>query len=626
MKKINTLLLAVCCLFVSIFSVTAQNYGTVQLPTPDNVSPLFLGSFTDSKIYYGANPNAGRNKPVLVFVHGFIDLANLWFAPGNDMYDQAYNSGYRTAFVAMTRGEGMWENGALLAPMLEDIAAHYGEQEVVIVAHSNGGKASEVAMFHHNKSHLVNRVITLGTPYFGTEVADLAETFWFRWLVNFVGLGGGTSTSTTYYMGGVARPYFDNLPNNEPQKFFHLGAWGYNNGTTITAPTMLVTGLLLNANGSGAAAGGNDGVTPYWSSTRPGGFKVWDPGYGNPVSRFDHIDITFDYVVWNTIEPYFTGPLATPRNSGTQQPIANHKAVINSAAQYLSTKANQTTFTVEEGVETMEMSILHLAPTATFQAQSQTTGEIINLDSRARKGEGDVYMSTMIVNNLAAGQYTLISEVDFAAVLHSEGGINMQYSTDLTNEKLAYETGETVNLQVELTNTELNLNNTDVTAIITRTLDANNQAVEENYTIVTLENGAYNQFTASLENLEAGVYNVMVHAAGSQVTKSLVSGFAVNAPKTIETGHVTTQKPYLAALPNVIETSTTIDFEIQTEDKSYLRLYDTYGRLVQETQVADFGIGQHQMTWELGSQLSTGIYFIEFQNGDNRNTIKVTKR
>ena len=132
-----------------------HKYDEVQLPIPDDVSPFFWGSVNSSKIYYGASPSNGNNKPVVVFVHGFINLANTWFIPGNNLYDSAYEDGYRTAFVATTRGEGMWTNGGLLADMLEDITAYYGVNDVVIVAHSNGGKASEVAMFEHNKDNLV---------------------------------------------------------------------------------------------------------------------------------------------------------------------------------------------------------------------------------------------------------------------------------------------------------------------------------------------------------------------------------------------------------------------------------------------------------------------------------------
>ncbi|MEL7219885.1 MAG: alpha/beta hydrolase, partial [Bacteroidota bacterium] len=278
MKK--TLLLTLCALFLGAFSmqIQAQNYDydEIQLPNPDNMSLLFFGAIAESKIYYGETPSNNQDKPVIVFVHGFIDLANLWFTLGNDMYEEAYDDGYRTAFVALTRGEGMWTNGAILADMLEDITDHYGVDDVVIVAHSNGGKSAEVAMFAENKYDLVDRVITLGTPFRGTGVADLAETPAFNWLVDFIGLGGGTSTSTTYYMDGVARPILDNDPDNQPGKFINFGGWGYKNGTTIIFPVMTTSGTLLNAMGGRPSSGGNDGVTPYYSSTRPGGYQVWD--------------------------------------------------------------------------------------------------------------------------------------------------------------------------------------------------------------------------------------------------------------------------------------------------------------------------------------------------------------
>ena len=334
------------CLVLGALSLNAQTISTYQLPTPQQLTPLFIGPITGSGIYYGATPSyVDPNKPVIVYVHGFIDLNNAWFLPGNDMYDNTYNANQNCAFVAMTRGEGMWENGRLLADMIDDITRHFGVSSVVLVAHSNGGKASEVAMITHNRRRKVERVISLGTPFGGTELANVAEAPGFNLLVNLIGLGGGTRTSTTYYMGGYARPILDWSWRNQPGKFVNFGAWGYNNGSNDLSLVLTAGGLVLNTLGASRFAGGNDGVTPYWSSDRPNGRQQWTTGYGNPISRFDHTGVALSQNVWNSIEPMFSAPLSSLRLHNTQESNATIATeTITSNLQFLSSEDKNLSF------------------------------------------------------------------------------------------------------------------------------------------------------------------------------------------------------------------------------------------------------------------------------------------
>jgi len=621
MNTLKFLFLAFFSLVLTANTAFSQSYGTVNLPEPDNLTPLFLGSIASSKIYYGATPDNSENKPVLVFVHGFIDLANLWFLPGNEMYDRAYEENYRTVFVSLTRGEGMWENGALLADMLEDITDHYSVDDVVIVAHSNGGKSSEVAMFHHDKYDLVDRVISLGTPFFGTEVADLAETFWFRWLVNFVGLGGGTATSTTYYMGGVARPYLDGQADNQPDKFFNFGAWGWNSGTTVFVPTMLVTGALLNTYGSGASAGGNDGVTPYWSSTRPGGLAVWNPGYGNPVSRHDHIDVAMEYIVWDAIKPYFTGPLGTLRE---HQGPANHKSIVHSNAQYLSSENENTNLIVAEGATDVSIHILHLEEQAEFYlTTSEGTRNLLDITTRSSMSSG--FASSIHLTNLAPGTYQLESNTSYGAIANFENGVRLQYSSDLDNEKLAYQEGETITMNVELLNIRGNTSEAKTTAIVTQKNDINgNPLNEEIVHVFEFSANANNQFQYQIDHLPAGVYNVVINASHEDFIRTAVTGFAIHPSEEIKQ---TFEKPELnlSAFPNPIETTTTVEFELHTEEATFLNIYDAYGRLIQQKDLTDLGLGKHQINLNFEeSQWTAGYYFIELQNDFYTETVYCT--
>jgi len=622
MKPLNFLILAFFSLILHTNPTFSQSYGTFNLPEPEDMSPLFVGSLLSSNIYYGATPANSENKPVLVFVHGFIDLANLWFLPGNEIYDRAYDENYRTVFVALTRGGGMWQNGALLADMLEDITDHYDVDDVVIVAHSNGGKSSEVAMFHHDKYDLVDRVISLGTPFFGTEIADLAETFWFRWLVNFVGLGGGTATSTTYYMGGVARPYLDGQSDNQPDKFFNFGAWGWNSGTTIFVPTMLVTGALLNANGSGASAGGNDGITPYWSSTRPGGLAVWNPGFGNPVSQHDHIDMAMEYIVWDAIEPYFTGPLATLRH---RKELVNPKAIVNSNVQYLSSENNRTELIIAEGTSAVSINILHLEEEADFYLEtSEGTKQLLDVIPSNSMNTG--YASSIHLPNLASGTYQLESNAQYAAVASFENGVRLQYTSDLDNEKFAYQEGETINMNVELLNTNGKYTDAKVSAIVTQKNDIHGSPLSvETVHVFEFSATTNNQFQYQINNLPAGIYNVVINASHEDFIRTAVTGFAIHPNETVSQTIERTALE-LFAFPNPIKTTTTIEFELLSEEAASLTIYDAYGRLMKQQDLSNLGLGKHMIDLKFEeSKWSAGHYFIEVQNGQYKNILPVVK-
>ncbi len=625
MKSLVFTLFTLLLVAFSLNNIQAQNnYTEYQLPHPDQLSPLFVGSLTESAIYYGKTPSFSSNKPVLVFVHGFIDLANLWFAPGNDMYERAYDSRYRTAYVAMTRGEGMWTNGALLAEMLEDITDHYNVKDVVIVAHSNGGKASEVAMFYENKSHLVDRVISLGTPFKGTGVADLAETPAFNWLVDFIGLGGGTSTSTTYYMEGIARPILDNEPDNEVKKFINFGAWGYNDGTTIAAPIMAVSGELLNNMGGGPSTGGNDGVTPYYSSTRPGGSPQW-PGYCawwwcNEESEYDHMDITFDYVVWNEIKPYFTGNLNYFKTANDfESPVARGE-MLKSNFELISTMdGDEEMFTVSEDAGKVNISLMHRDEGSQFII-ANSNAEQIDFNLQRNKGINKGANSSVILDNPAAGKYSIATDADhFAAMVSYEKGATLLFD----NSKIAYESGEAIQLNAEIKNVK---EKATVTAVAIRKNNLKGIAFQNNDAIVleleALPNGKYEAIIPG--GLKEGVYNLTINAEADNFRRTIVSGFVVKAAKEINNELLEVKELSLKNFPNPVIDNTTIQFEIIKKGDAYLYLYDSYGRIVRTENVSEFEVGTHQLEWNMDA-LSNGNYFLELQNGKNKTTTNIIK-
>ncbi len=626
MKNLTSTLTITLITFLS-FTLQAQDYTQYQLPHPDALSPLFVGSMTESAIYYGDVPDKSSSKPVLVFVHGFIDLANLWFAPGNDIYDKAHEGKYRTAFVATTRGEGMWTNGALLANMLEDITDHYNVNDVVIVAHSNGGKASEVAMFYHDKSHLVNRVISLGTPFKGTGVADLAETPAFNWLVDFIGLGGGTSTSTTYYMEGVARPILDNEPDNQPKKFINFGAWGYDNGTTIAAPLMFVSGELLNNMGAGSSNGGNDGVTPYYSSTRPGGSPQW-PGYCfwwwcNNESQYDHMDITFDYVVWDAIKPFFTGNV----NNFKMAPVTEEEnpttrgKELESRFELISTMDGDIEeFMVGENAGQVKINFMHLDKDQKFSIINSENKKPIDFVMTTQKGHYKGMNSGVVLNDLPKGTYQISTDADhFAAMVSYEKGASLY----LDNSKLNFVEGQPMEFNASVEGTK---EDATVTGIAYRKNDLQGNPLKGNEAYViefeSLGNGNYMYSLPS--GMKEGVYNLTINAESDDFRRTIVSGFIVNAAQKRNTSLDVEIEPLLSNYPNPVVEQTTIQFEIKTEGDAYLYLYDAYGRVVKAENVSEFKMGVQQMDWNL-SDLPNGNYFLELRNGNNRTTRTVVK-
>ncbi len=409
----------------------AQSITTTQLPIPANLGSSFGGSTTGNEILYGATPpNLDPKKPVVVYVHGFSELGRAWFR-NNDIYAETYRNGQNCAFASMTRDGGMWVNGRILAVMLDDITRRFGVNDVVIVAHSNGGKASEVAMFWQNRRNKVSRVITLGTPFFGTELANVAQAPGLSWISNLIGIGGGTSTSTTYYMSGFARPLLDNLSNNQPGKFINFGSWGYNTGNIFNSLPTIAGGNLLNTLGSGPSRGGNDGVTPYWSSTRPNGRPQWVPGHGNPVSRYNHQQIVQSNIIWPWVKPRLTAPLTNLRldNHSMPQPADN---INSSGQQLLSSEDDQLTIEVEQDLRQLDLHILHRTINDQFTLQRQVAPKTwvsldIHLQVEKPMPTYQGYSTHVDISDLEAGRYRLVSDATFAAFVHQNKGVRLHF-------------------------------------------------------------------------------------------------------------------------------------------------------------------------------------------------------
>jgi pimeloyl-ACP methyl ester carboxylesterase len=168
----------------------------VSAVTPPSAPPVTVDSSLPN-LFYGAIPPNGLNGPVLVFVHGLGGTYADWLksadcppAPtpcgpkgsgagtGNDMYDFAYQAGFRTAFMSLNstnlsnpQGD-IPTNAAMLQTMFPRILSHFGVSKVYFVCHSKGGLDLQAAIANPQWIGIANAVFTLGTPNQGDALAD----------------------------------------------------------------------------------------------------------------------------------------------------------------------------------------------------------------------------------------------------------------------------------------------------------------------------------------------------------------------------------------------------------------------------------------------------------------------
>lgn len=129
--------------------------------------------------YGGVHHGPDKNSPVLLFVHGLSTNAAYWYTKNNDMYNDAYNAGYRTAFVSLSADNSdntapIAQNAAMLQQLLPEILAHFNTTSVYLICHSKGGLDAEDAMLSPAFLSSVKMVFTVATPNQGAALADWA--------------------------------------------------------------------------------------------------------------------------------------------------------------------------------------------------------------------------------------------------------------------------------------------------------------------------------------------------------------------------------------------------------------------------------------------------------------------
>jgi hypothetical protein len=251
--------------------------GSEEIPPPQPMGNVISNQLpppsedtTPGTWFLGATPaNADPNKLPIVFVQGMNGKAQNWWNETNyhglnDMYETAYNHGYRTAFVQLYDAGGkpssQWDNGELLARMLKEIYDHFG-QKVNIVAHSKGGPDTQAALIHYGAYPYVSKVVTLGSPHHGSHLADLAHSSWAGWLAEL--LGQRSDATYSLQTGEMAKYREQTDSHPDADKNVYYTAAGTNWGPSLSA--LWFGGFYLSSHGD------NDGLVNVWSTELPYG-------------------------------------------------------------------------------------------------------------------------------------------------------------------------------------------------------------------------------------------------------------------------------------------------------------------------------------------------------------------
>jgi hypothetical protein len=333
-----------------------------------------------------------------VFVHGISGIALDWwsdtpFSGTNDMYLDAYNAGYRTAFVTLNangqRGPGndMWVNGQTLAQQIQYIAQYYSVDKVDVITHSKGGVDTQTAIVYYGAAAHVNQVFTLSAPNTGSPVADIVCTpsgasFAQSLQSNSV---SATCAMTPAYMA-MYRALTDPIAINQGITYRQAGG-------TYVGPA----GSLLWASGIFMELGGftNDGFVPISSSLA----LSYEPQFF--IRQYDHDSIRLGHNAFPWIQAYLTGGTTLTPVAATNQAAAAAVSKPQTASLLLPwdqsgqivrggavSGSTSTTVPIEAGAAGVHFAILTSSPATTVSLTSPS-GQPQTLSSQVTMKDGE---------------------------------------------------------------------------------------------------------------------------------------------------------------------------------------------------------------------------------------------
>jgi pimeloyl-ACP methyl ester carboxylesterase len=575
--------------FLLFFVLLTNIFGQKQLPLPSDpsLSSMVMERAGPGTIYYGSIPANSSSKPVLVFVHGYNSDATTWWI-SNSMYTRAFNAGYRTAFVSLHPDQNMWTNGTMLNGMINTIRTYYSVPKITLVCHSKGGVDADAAQIHYGAFSKVQRSITLSSPHFGTQLADLAQSGWTWWLAAIFGqFNNATFSLQTGYMN-YYRSITNTHPNNSLVNFRTYGAWGYSG-------SLWIPGVYLAANGGGSSTGGNDGVVPYYSTRRPGSVILFN---GQPDSRgnLNHYEIAQGDKMWN----FIIGQLPTGTNLDdieTRSEELFTEETYKSSSKYLMTNSG---FYVPED---QNISFVFFSGNST--EKFQLTGS--NVNSNIDNGQSIF---------LKKGEYKLSSNSYFTAQVNFEKATEaILYSAPLQEAYLP------INLELRLDNSEWS-NNTKATGTIFYLGDLQGNPNEKPsasrvFEITKNKNGKW--LVKLRKGLPEGIYSLNLQIKDGLNGRNIVKSIAITPSKNKS---ISFEDMEVNVYPN--PTTELINFEINLPNESEVvsEIFDLNGRRVFQRNHGVLPSSLVQQSLILPSEITSGIYFLQIRFNNKSQTVK----
>ncbi|MPQ24296.1 esterase/lipase family protein [Bacillus paralicheniformis] len=377
----------------------------------------FKGGGGDPGHWFAGDPveHPDPAKPPIVFVHGLNGSSSAWIDE-NDMAEQAWKNGYNAAFIDLHPDKDMQDNGAMLAAKLREIYQHFG-RKVILVSYSKGGIDSQSALIHHNAYHYVERVITLGTPHHGSQLADLAYSSWAGWLTDILGQKNDAVYSLQTGFMKSFRDQTDNHPNRSKTKYFTLAG----NKIGGFGSVLFFGGVYLNMFGE------NDGAVTEKNARLPYATNL-------NTGKWDHFSI---------IKGHLTFPVFMPLL--TVQAYANETAAIKENQSYPFIRGGENhglreeEFAVEKGVKEITVHWLSNHSSGNIKL-TDPHGKPLKDFSIARTAdvfEGG-FVHSAAIKNPAAGTWKIASSVKqkeaFLLIVTYDSPLNEQIKNAATRE------------------------------------------------------------------------------------------------------------------------------------------------------------------------------------------------
>lgn len=555
--------------FIINATIHAQ-LSEINLNNPNN--GVLSGNDLERTIYYGSTPNKWNGKTI-VFAHGFTATSSVFIDGSKTLYKWAYNDGYKTVFITTTKGESMETNAELFAKGLEQIKTKLGTSRFYMIAHSNGGKSIDLALSVYEKRDMAIKVVTLGTPFRGTPIANVGQWPVLNWVASLSSIDEGMKTSTTYYMENV-RETVDYLPYNDPGLFYHFGHTGYNQFFGTDLPTFAkysASGSLIKVLGGG----NNDGVTPYYSHYKPGGYIVVPEGQGGN----NHSTLTHDFKIWEKIKQIFTedSPLYSSKENRTSSftEYSNYQLVYNEKPE----------FTIKDDTEKYEVISLKEKNNADEEPYNEnyTKGE------HKIKDNGGKYLNIYV----------------------SSENKGFLLEKDILNERLVIKDIQNMSIKGSQIKAEAYL----------LPKEAASKDLGRALPIYFKYNAAENGYSAFLNSFPKGVYTMSIHVDNEYYSRDLISGFVIGK---IELGKKKSEstisiknnkKGEAVVVKNPATGSTAVKIQEIINTPVTISIFDLSGKLISQNTYKDFS-----GFTDLPSPERRGLYIIKVSyNGKDVN-------